>query len=323
METKKSVKKATSKTSSTRGAASKKGTKKSTKKATKSVPEIVTERILAQLAQAIESKQLAPWQMPWTQSGRPLRHDGTPYRGINNYLLMGGRHIPQKQLADLMAKDDTVQLKNGAQYDIAVYYPFKTIKETDDSTGEEVERRIRLKPMYHRVMNVSWIEGLPECYYEKVYEQKGIENVDLFIDEFTKREHLDFRALPQNNAYYSPAQDLVRVPEMKQFKNINEYYSTCFHELGHATGHPTRLARFKENDEVIFGNETYSLEELVAEMSAAMLLAECDIVCEETERNTIAYLKGWHARLQSEPNWMLMAAAKAQDVFDFVLGITH
>lgn len=67
-------------------------------------------------------------------------------------------------------------------------------------------------------------------------EVEPIEEADKIITMYVNREHLDFKELPSNKAFYSPSCDRVVVPMKEQYENINEYYSTTFHELTHSTG---------------------------------------------------------------------------------------
>src|SRR5450759_5565250 len=67
------------------------------------------------------------------------------------------------------------------------------------------------------------------------------------------------------------------MPERTCFDSVEEYYSTLYHELTHATGHPSRLNRPSLADFERFGDHNYSREELVAEMGAAFLAGYCGI----------------------------------------------
>ena len=111
---------------------------------------------------------------------------------------------------------------------------------------------------------------------------------------------------------------MVNVPEIIRFDGSEEYYSVMFHELGHSTGHLSRLNRFESND-IEFGSHSYNYEELVAEMAATMLCSHCGI--EQTVNNSVAYLTGWAAFLKNERKTTLFgAASKAQAAVDYILG---
>jgi antirestriction protein ArdC len=106
---------------------------------------------------------------------------------------------------------------------------------------------------------------------------------------------------------------------MATFDSAEEYYSTLFHELTHSTGHPARLNRSTLTDFERFGDESYSREELVAEMGAAFLTGFCGIE-NRTINNSAAYLANWLAALKSDSRIVLIAANQAQKAADLILG---
>jgi len=90
-----------------------------------------------------------------------------------------------------------------------------------------------------------------------------------------------------DRAFYVPSLDVVQVPPQPAFFEQINYYRTCLHELTHATGHPSRLARNLTNS---FGSKDYAREELIAEMGSAFLCAALGI--EPTVRHA-DYLASW------------------------------
>ena len=103
-----------------------------------------------------------------------------------------------------------------------------------------------------------------------------------------------------NRVYYSPAMDYIQLPNRHTFQSAEEFYSTMFHELTHATGH------------------IYSKEELVAEMGASFL---CGFTGIETRTivNSAAYIQGWLKELRNDKKLLVLAAAQAQKASDFIL----
>jgi len=102
---------------------------------------------------------------------------------------------------------------------------------------------------------------------------------------------------------------------------VEEYYSTLYHELTHATGHPSRLNRPSLADFERFGDHNYSREELVAEMGAAFLAGYCGIG-NRTIDNSAAYLANWLKALKNDSRIVLVAASQAQKAADLILGVT-
>src|SRR5258707_2446581 len=108
-----------------------------------------------------------------------------------------------------------------------------------------------------------------------------------------------------------PGSGLIRAAE--------EYYANAFHEMAHSTGHAKRLHRENFDNPVSFGSESYSKEELIAEMTAAMLCGVAGIE-QKTLENSAAYLKTWIARLKSDSRLLASAAAQAQKAADYIQG---
>ncbi|MBO4796761.1 MAG: hypothetical protein J5553_05180, partial [Verrucomicrobia bacterium] len=129
-----------------------------------------------------------------------------------------------------------------------------------------------------------------------------------------EREHSGDRA------YYSPTFDKVVVPNVTQFKDVAEFYSTLFHELGHSTGHASRLNRFSGKDAAAaFGDESYSREELVAEITAASILSALGMENGNSFRNSAAYVKHWSEHIQKDPMMFITAAGRAEKAINLIL----
>jgi antirestriction protein ArdC len=109
------------------------------------------------------------------------------------------------------------------------------------------------------------------------------------------------------------------MPSRTAFESQAEYYSTLFHKLTHSTGHAKRLAREGFDTPQKFGSESYSREELIAEMGSAMLCGVAGIE-QATVANSAAYLKAWIARLKADSRLVVQAASAAQKAADYIRG---
>ena len=109
------------------------------------------------------------------------------------------------------------------------------------------------------------------------------------------------------------------MPSIGLFRSSEEYYSTFFHELTHSTGHKSRLGREGFESVQTFGSESYSKEELVAEVGAAMLCGVTGIA-NRTIENSAAYLRTWIERLKNDSRLIVTAASAAQRASDFIIG---
>lgn len=151
-------------------------------------------------------------------------------------------------------------------------------------------------------------------------EVEPIEEADKIITMYVNREHLDFKELPSNKAFYSPSCDRVVVPMKEQYENINEYYSTTFHELTHSTGHKSRLDRLETGAIASFGSETYSKEELVAEIGSASLMNMLGIETPQTFKNSTAYIQNWLQVLKNDNKFIVSASSRAEKAVNYILG---
>ena len=274
------------------------------------VHDIVLEKILRQM-----EKGKIPWIKGWGNNP-PINYvTRKPYTGINVLLLSkGGEYLTFRQIQQLGGK-----IKKGAKAEIVVFFkPYtKIVEEADPETGEVVEREKEFLVLrYYNVFHVSDTEGIPSKL--KKAEHNPLEKAEKIIAEYKNAPVIGHD--DPNAAYYITAKDLINVPEKGLFYNINEYYSTLFHELIHSTGHPKRLGRFKENEKDIFASDSYSLEELVAEIGAAMLCYQSGIM-EKTIKNSTAYIQGWLKHLQNNKMMIFTAAGRAQKAVDYILGI--
>ena len=120
-----------------------------------------------------------------------------------------------------------------------------------------------------------------------------------------------------DRAFSHPADDRIVLPERSQFASQSAYTHTALHELGHATGHPSRLNRPTLNKHDGFGSEAYAREELRAEI-AAMMTGEKLGVGHEPRHGT-AEVSSWIKALENDPREICAAAVEAQKMSDWLL----
>ncbi len=272
------------------------------------VKEIVTNEIIKKL-----EKGTIPWHKPW-QGGEAVNYvTQKPYSGINRLLLDGGEYITFKQATERGGK-----VKKGAKAKTVVFY--KDYEITDiDADGNE-EKKIVPVLRYYKVFSLTDVEGLEsklEITERPIFTIDRCENL---VNSYIGYHGIEFDpGTVSRRAYYRPCEDKIVVPNIKQHDSAEEYYSTLFHEMVHSTGHPTRLCRFKINDtEAAFGSETYSREELVAEIGSAFLIEECGISSAETLNNSAGYIQSWIKALRDDSNAILYAAAKAEKAVELI-----
>lgn len=122
-----------------------------------------------------------------------------------------------------------------------------------------------------------------------------------------------------DRAYYMPSEDRIQLPQPETFATPEGYYTTRFHEMGHSTGHVSRLARDSMKPGTHREVHSYAEEELVAEFAACFLAGEAGIV-RTVEGNSAAYLRHWASKLKENKRMVVYAAQRAQKAADLVMG---
>lgn len=275
----------------------------------------ITQEIIARLEAGTK-----PWVQPWrgVPVSRPLRACGIPYRGMNVFWLwmvadMCGYASPYWMTYN-QAKTLGAQVRKGEKSTIAIFYKSYTKEVEAPDTGEKSDEARRVLKAYP-VFNADQVEGLPERFHPAV-------TLDLVEPEGREAE-LDayFAAIPVNlrhlgcEAYYEPTTDRVTMPPASLFSGFDHYYATLAHELSHWTGHSSRLARDLKNR---FGTAAYAAEELVAELSSAMLGAELGLPVTHLDSHA-SYIEHWLKLLREDDRAILTAAAKAEEASSLLL----
>ncbi len=137
---------------------------------------------------------------------------------------------------------------------------------------------------------------------------------DATIDEFLASSGATIRE-GFGEAYYRPGDDVISLPRFAAFKNAAHFYSTAFHELGHWSGHKSRLDRDLRHR---FGERAYAAEELVAELCSAFLCAEFSI---DGDLRHAGYIQNWIGLLKADSRAFFTACSKAQAAADFLRGL--
>ena len=209
----------------------------------------VAEKLIDQL-----QKGTAPWQRPWeaVQGGLPRNPTtGEEYHGGNVInLLMQGYQDP-RWMTFRQAGEIGARVRKGEHGTRIIYWRFEgkqPVLDEDgkpklDADGKQLQEEVRLerpRPFISYVFNAEQIEGLPPLEKETpVHSWSPVEKAEELLAKSGAR--IEHRS--QSKAYYTPATDTITLPLKEQFKDQEGYYSTALHELGHWTGHESRLAR--------------------------------------------------------------------------------
>jgi antirestriction protein ArdC len=119
-------------------------------------------------------------------------------------------------------------------------------------------------------------------------------------------------------AFYSPGEDVVHMPPKASFEAVDEYYETVFHELVHATEHPSRLDWSRKKTD-----NSYPLGELVAEIGACYIARELGVPASENLSNHVAYLASWLKAMKGDPRFIFTASSQASKAADFLLAYSR
>jgi antirestriction protein ArdC len=279
--------------------------------------QLVTDSILAHLERGV-----VPWRCPWNRTtGRPRNfHTGREYHGVN-VLLLGLLHFPSPWWMTFRQTKEREGSIRKSEHGALVMKFGRWDKAVKNGDGTEAKKTTLFLKSY-RVFNATQIEGIEFPPVESGPQLDPSQRI-------TRAEQI-VAQMPQppaitegrsTRACYRRQSDTIEMPPFARFHSPEEFHLTLFHELVHSTGHESRLARKGVTESDGFGGKTYSQEELVAEMGAAFLGMEAQIVRDQHEQSA-AYLQAWldTLRVQEHRRWIVQAANHAGRAADFILG---
>jgi len=305
---------------------------------TNDIYQSVTDTIIELLEDHKEHNYTRPWIL-MGQDGDFARNPSNGnkyYRGINQ-LLLSTMLLKRKYLNNTWMTFNQIsklggKVLKGEKSTPIVFYKrayinenkkYVPITKAEEMSAQEREGRgIRAIPVLklYRVFNVtSQTEGLDLEYYETKLQEPLQDFIkDDRAENLIKSTGAEIEIIESNRAYYDPNADKIRLPLREQFKGQTEpFYSVALHELGHWTGHPTRLNRTFGKS---FGDTDYSKEELVAELTSAFCCAALGY--SKTISSSAAYVDNWLRALKQDNKAMVRAANQAQKAADYILAGT-
>jgi antirestriction protein ArdC len=274
----------------------------------------VSARIIAELEVGA-----APWVKPWSATAganKPCNAlTNRPYSGCNVVLLWMAANAGYRTPRYLTFKQALELGGNVRKGEHGTKVCFVKQLKLADRNGEEGETRIVPMMREYTVFNVDQCEGLPERVLTLgEVRVRNPDERDTTIDAFLGSSGVEIRE-GMGEAYYRPGADFISLPKFEAFKSAATFYATAFHELGHATGHKTRLDRDLRHR---FGERAYAAEELVAELCAAFLCAEFSI---DGDLRHAGYIQTWIGLLKADRRAFFTACSKAQAAADYLRGL--
>lgn len=271
---------------------------------TKSVFETVTANIIESLENGVK-----PWECPWNNGISqkltiPFNFSThNHYKGINvlcfwSHAINSGFNSSGWMTFNQI-KNLGLKLKKGSKAAAGIYFG-KSEKENEEGKKEEY-----FFAKQFSVFNCDQVEGLKE-EFQNVGNNKN-------INELLGKLNVAISHVG-NKAYYDRSTDVVTMPAKERFSNEADYYATLIHEVAHWTGAETRLNRTKG---ARFGDADYAFEEMVAELTAAFVMAELGLAGHNAQHEN--YIGSWLKALQSNSKYVYEAAKLAEKAANFIL----
>lgn len=278
----------------------------------------ITDKIVIEMEQG-----RFPWVQPWNAShaacavGLPKNAaTRNTYSGINILILWGAAiehgHSSQNWLTFKQAKALGGAVRKGEQGQVVCYvdrFTPKDVKQKAAETGEDAAPIPFLKR--YRVFNADQCDGLPDNITDATAPLPDRALIPR-AEKLAKATQATIQ-IGGDRAFYDPVRDYLQLPPQPAFTDQINFYRTCFHELGHWTGHSLRLDRDQSGR---FKTKFYAREELVAELCAAFTCASLNIV--PTVRHA-DYLGSWLEVLTSDKLAIFRAASQASKAANFLL----
>lgn len=166
---------------------------------------------------------------------------------------------------------------------------------------------------YYKVFNAEQFEKFPPLERD-MEDIVRVEQRNKFIENIIENSEAPIHFDQVDKNYYIPSKDEIHLVARENWKAPELLYSTALHEIGHSTGHPSRLHRNLKGGK---GSEAYAREELVAEFTSALLHGTYNLERAEQENNA-AYIKGWSQQLLSDPNAFVYAIRDAEKAVQYI-----
>ncbi|WP_072389393.1 zincin-like metallopeptidase domain-containing protein [Hyphomicrobium sp. CS1BSMeth3] len=279
----------------------------------------ITNKMIAEL-----EKGRFPWVQPWgtpsakAQLAMPKNASTSrTYFGINVLILWGEviekGYTGQSWLTYRQALALGGHVREGER-GTTVVYANRFIPDDAKRRAVQSGSEARAVPFLKRftVFNTDQVDGLAR-EIATVGPPPPSSTIEPRVETLIKATRIDFR-ICGSRAFYMPSQDYVQVPPPLAFFEPINWHRTALHELGHASGHSSRLNRDLSGS---FGSRKYAFEELVAEMNAAFCCASLGIT--PTVRHA-DYLASWLEILREDSRAIVRAASLASKAADYLLG---
>ncbi len=281
----------------------------------------------------------ADWRQGWSSLEAPVNAaTGTRYKG-NNFMSLiitamdrgytDNRWLTYKQMKDkdwdFKTDAEGNSLGRGAGVTIEYYTLFDKEEQKpfdrsvligmdEDERHDYLKNNVRVMRKFYRVFNGDIIDGIPEKKPKEHDESGYNKRAENIIAQWSETESPIVYG--GRSAFYRRPTDTIHLPVRDDFVDLQEFYSTALHEIGHSTGHEKRLNRPHSK----FGSAEYAEEELRAELASVFLEQDLGVSVEDNHlENNSAYIKMWLSAIKSDPNVLFKAIADADKIAGYVM----
>lgn len=269
----------------------------------------VTENILRQL----ESGEALPWRKPWNVPC-PMSAGGRRYSGVNRVILSCANFRDHRWVTFNEAKKRGGSIRKGEKGTQVILW--KTYQRVE----EDETARSGLISQTFTVFNLEQCDGVEvaEAVSPSLFDADIEESLNATIRGFESCPPIKFGG---HRACYYPKHDVVQMPFQHHFESPSAYASVMLHELAHSVGHPSRLNRFDPNAPIVKSDTSYGFEEMVAELTSAMICSEIGII--DQGNQNAAYIQSWIRGMKEQKTFLSKASALAERSASFILGRNH
>lgn len=272
--------------------------------------QTVTDGIIKALEAGVK-----PWVCPWQRvagmSGLPANYaTGAAYSGMNIMLLWSSAaeqgFNDSRWLTYKQAQAAGAQVRKGERGTVAIFY--STLEKENDAG--EIDRIPMLKTF--TVFNVVQIDGLPEV----IEPTEPAPTFDPLPQVEAMMQRTGAKITEKGQAaFFTPATDEIFLPERRRFADAANFYATGLHELVHWSGAKSRLHREMKGR---FGTAGYAVEELIAELGAAFLMADLNVIGEVQHES---YIASWLESLKNDKRFIFKAASAASKAHRYLMDV--
>jgi antirestriction protein ArdC len=199
-----------------------------------------------------------PWRKPWaTSHGMPKNLiSKKEYRGVNVFLLGCQQYSSPYWMTYKQAAEKGGNVRKGEKSSLCVFWKLNATRQSAESDPESVTPVTPVTPVtsekqywqksapilkYYNLFNLEQCDGIVSPTIEvPTYKFTPIEKAEHIVSGMKDRPEISYGG---NRASYSPASDTIRMPYEDRFEKCEEFYSVLYHELGHSTGHMSRLSK--------------------------------------------------------------------------------